>query len=169
MRAREDPRVSYADMFLLERWQHDSHLSDDEQRERIFAEFVTLDVDGQQPYRALMARRGTYASMLPLEERQLLDRVRLHTERFDHEFFVSWLRTAYEPSTEPAFAAIASLLEVKFGGHHDMLLNDPFVYNFGDDWQRIFLRVPQLLRVNQSAAEYREALEEILHPESDQT
>ncbi|KAL4972145.1 hypothetical protein BDW66DRAFT_163118 [Aspergillus desertorum] len=144
MRAMDDPFISSADMFLLERWQHDSDRSDDEQRERIFGEFVTLGVDGQQPYRALRVRRGAYASRLLPEERQLLDRVRQPTERFTHSHLVSWLRTAYEPSSEPAFSALATALETKFGDR-DMLLDDPILYNFGDDWQRIFLRAPQLL------------------------
>ncbi|KAL2823039.1 hypothetical protein BJX63DRAFT_3980 [Aspergillus granulosus] len=166
MRAMEDPFLSSADMFLLEHWQHDSNLSDEEQRERIFAEFVTLGVDGQQRYRELQVQRGVYASRLAPEERQLLDRVRQPTERFTHGHLVSWIRTAYEPLTEPAFSAIASALETKFGDQ-DMLLNNPHLYHFGDDWQRIFLRAPQLLQVIQSAAEYRENLEEALHPESE--
>jgi hypothetical protein len=48
-----------------------------------------------------------------------------------------------------------------------MLLDDPILYNFGDDWQCIFLRAPQLLEVRQSAEEYREDLEEALHPEDE--
>ncbi|GIJ92639.1 hypothetical protein Asppvi_001917 [Aspergillus pseudoviridinutans] len=44
----EDPILAAADLFLLERWQEDSPLSPDAQREQIFAEFVTLGVDGQQ-------------------------------------------------------------------------------------------------------------------------
>ncbi|KAL5044285.1 hypothetical protein BDW71DRAFT_209497 [Aspergillus fruticulosus] len=166
MRAMDDPFISSADMFLLERWQHDSDLSDDEQRERIFGEFVTLGVDGQQPYRALRVRRGAYASRLLAEEQQLLDRARQPTERFTHSHLASWLRTAYEPSSEPAFSALATALETKFGDR-DMLLDDPILYNFGDDWQRIFLRAPQLLEVRQSAEEYREDLEEALHPEDE--
>jgi hypothetical protein len=121
-----------------------------------------------QRYRQLKTQRGLYkSSSLSPSERQLLDRVRRPTERFTHSDFVSWLRTSYEPSpsAEAAFSAIASALQDKFG--ENTIVDDPRLYDFGDDWQRIFLRAPQLLSVQQSFEEYNEALEEALHPESE--
>ncbi|KAL3447585.1 hypothetical protein BJX65DRAFT_307992 [Aspergillus insuetus] len=160
-------------MFLLEHWQHDSSLSDDEQREKIFADFLSSSMSRASRYwKALpiTAQRGLYKSSSPSltpSERQLLDRVRLSTERFTHSDFVSWLRTSYEPSpsTEAAFSAIASALQHKFG--EDIILDDSRLYDFGDDWQHIFLGAPQLLSVEQSVEEYNEGLQEALHPETE--
>ncbi|KAL3489016.1 hypothetical protein BJX62DRAFT_239486 [Aspergillus germanicus] len=185
MRARDDPVISSADMFLLEHWNHDSTLSDDEQREKIFADFVVLDVEGQQVleahpsillhvqgrtfgvltqqpggiqrYRQLKAQRGIHkSSSLSPSERQFLDRVRQPTERFAHSDFVSWLRTSYEPSPSTEAAFSAIASALQDKFGEDIILNDSRLYNFGDDWQRILLRAAQLLSVEQSV-EYADA------------
>lgn len=119
-----------------------------------------------QHYKDLKEQRGSRASRLAPAERELLDRVRRPTERFTQNDNISWLRTCYEPSTDTAFAAIASEVESKFGDQ-EVLLNDLKFYDFGDDWHRIFHRIPQLLEVWQTAAEYHERLQEALHPETE--
>lgn len=99
------------------------------------------------------------------EERGLLDRVRQPAaERFREG--VPWLRTCYEPSTEAAFSSIVSRLEYQFGGQI-IILNDPALYNFGPDWHKIFLRIPQLVEHWDSAEGYHERLQEALREESD--
>ncbi|KAF7114420.1 hypothetical protein CNMCM5793_008724 [Aspergillus hiratsukae] len=153
----EDPILSAADLLLLERWQEDSPLSPDAQREQIFAEFMTLGVDGQQ--------RGFRWSVLTPEERGTLERVRQPVPERIREW-TPWLRTCYEPSTDAAFSRIVDRLEYQFGGQI-IILNDPALYNFGPDWHKIFLRIPQLLEYWDSAEGYHERLQEALREESD--
>jgi hypothetical protein len=94
------------------------------------------------------------------EERGLLDRVRRPAaERFAKE--VTWLRTCYEPSTDTAFSDIVSKLEDRFGGEV-IILNDPTLYDFGADWHKIFLRIPQLLEFQGSADGYNKRLQKTL-------
>lgn len=78
-----------------------------------------------------------------------------------------WLRTCYEPSTEAAFSTILDWLEYKFGSQVVPMLNDPALYDFGPDWNKIFLRIPQLLEHWDSADGYYERLREALREESD--
>ncbi|KAF4214640.1 hypothetical protein CNMCM8980_008166 [Aspergillus fumigatiaffinis] len=135
-----------------ERWQEDSPLSPEAQREQIFTEFVALGVNGQQ--------RGSRWSNLTPEERGLLDRVRQPAaERFREG--VPWLRTCYGPSTDAAFSDIVSRLKRQLG-RKVIILDDRALYNFGADWHRVFLRIPQLLAFQASAEEYHEDLQEAL-------
>lgn len=80
-----------------------------------------------------------------------------------------WLRTYYGPSSENAWAQIQEYID-------SMILlppavyNDLALYNFGSNWEKIFLRAPQLLDNKRSFEDYernvREALEEGIESES---
>ncbi|KAL2833174.1 hypothetical protein BJY01DRAFT_253592 [Aspergillus pseudoustus] len=140
MRTRADPLISSADIFLLENWDHNSNLTDDEQRERIFAGYIRLDVEGQQT-----ACAGQQSASRTLSA--------------SHGCAP---RTSHRHRWRKLFSAIADALECKCGDT-DMILNVAEIYDFGRDWQRIFLRAPQLLEVVWSSEEYREWLEEALH------
>ncbi|GAQ04643.1 hypothetical protein ALT_1964 [Aspergillus lentulus] len=157
----EDPILSAADLFLLE----DSPLPPDAQREQIFGEFTTLGVDGQQSYKDQQEQRGFRWSVLMPEERGILERVRQPVPERIREW-TPWLRTCYEPSTEAAFSRIVDRLESQFGGQI-IILNNHALYNFGPDWYKIFLRIPQLLEYWDSAEGYHERLQEALRAESD--
>jgi hypothetical protein len=47
-------------------------------------------------------------------------------------------------------------------GRKVIILDDRALYNFGADWHRVFLRIPQLLAFQASAEEYHEDLQEAL-------
>lgn len=67
---------------------------------------------------------------------------------------VTWLRTCYQPSTDAAFSEIEACLNAK--GDYS-IFNDASLYDFGSNWEKIFLRMPQLLESYQSAEEYEES------------
>ncbi|GFF77807.1 hypothetical protein IFM60648_09581 [Aspergillus lentulus] len=118
MQDMEDSFILAADTFLLERWQEDSLLSPEAQREQIFTEFV--------------ASAST--------ERGLLDRVRRPAaERF----------------------AKGSRNEDQFSGEVVSLI-DPTLHDFGADWHKDFLGIPQLLEFGGSANGYNKRLQKAL-------
>ncbi|CAG8429201.1 unnamed protein product [Penicillium salamii] len=166
-----DLQVSQADLFLLSEWQQNSSLSVDAQREQIFAKWVALGLHGREPYIDQQRKTtGRYVLGLPLHSQELLNRIRLPTERSLTDDPL-WLRTCYEPSTEESWARIQSYLEHKFGGNPPPIFNSPSLYNFGSDWEKVFLRCPELLSNTQSAEEYdeyvNEALQEGIEDESE--
>ncbi|KAI2832820.1 hypothetical protein CBS133816_1100 [Aspergillus niger] len=136
-----------ADLFLLEHWQEDSPLSVDAQREEIFAKYVAPRVCS----------------------RELLDRIRLPAERGLNEN-PYWLRTCYGPSTEGSWARIQDYIDTKVVGPATVF-NDSSLYNFGSNWEKIFLRVPQLLDNACLFEEYEENVQEALEEgiESEET
>lgn len=71
-----------------------------------------------------------------------------------------WLRTCYEPFSEESWTEIQSHLEGKF--RRPPIYNDLSLYNFGSNWEKIFLRLPQLLDNTCSVEEYEEDAEEAL-------
>ncbi|RHZ65986.1 uncharacterized protein CDV56_109164 [Aspergillus thermomutatus] len=110
------------------------------------------------PYRdQLKQRRIHKASDLTPDDREKLDRLRQPAaERVAGG--VVWLRTCYEPSTDAAFSAISVRLNQQLLSP----LNDASLYDFGADWYKIFLRMPQLLEHFGSAEEYKESVQEAL-------
>lgn len=106
--------------------------------------------------------------MLSSHSRELLDRIRLPTERGKYED-PCWLRTCYDPSSENAWAQIQEYIDTKVVGPVTVY-NDSSLYNFGSKWEKIFLRAPQLLDNSCLFEEYeeyvREALEEGLEDEA---
>ncbi|KAJ5202815.1 hypothetical protein N7449_004894 [Penicillium cf. viridicatum] len=140
-----DFRAWQAGLFLLEQWQENSSLSTDGQREQIFSEFVALGVRGRQPY-ADQQRRLKDLSVLGLStySQEVSDR----------------LRTCYEPSSEGSWAAIQTHVKGKLG--RPAIYNDPSLYNFVSNWEKIFLRLLQLLENTCTAEEYEEDAQESL-------
>ncbi|KAJ5715692.1 uncharacterized protein N7483_012873 [Penicillium malachiteum] len=104
--------------------------------------------------------KGTSVLSLPPQSQELLNRIRLPAERSLSDDPI-WLRTCYDPSTEDSWTNIQNYLELKFG-HPPSTFNDPSLYNFGSNWEKVFLRAPQLLSNDQSAEEYDEYVDEAL-------
>ncbi|CAG8927359.1 unnamed protein product [Penicillium salamii] len=158
-----DLPVSQADLFLLSEWHQNSSLSDDEQREQIFAKWVALGFHGREKLKS-----RSVLDLLP-HDQELLNRIRLPTERSLTDDPL-WLRTCYEPSTKDSWARVQSHLEHKFG-NPPPIFNSPSLYNFNSDWEKVFLRCPELLISTQSAEEYdeyvNEALQEGIEDESE--
>ncbi|PWY79955.1 hypothetical protein BO83DRAFT_355202 [Aspergillus eucalypticola CBS 122712] len=159
-----------ADLFLLEHWQKDLPESVEAQREEIFAKYVALGVCGREPYRNQQRKLEKRSVRdLPVPSQELLNRIRLPAERYLNED-PCWLRTCYDPSTEGSWARIQDYIDTKVGGSVTVF-NDSFLYNFGSSWEKIFLRVPQLLDNTCLFEEYEENVQEALEEglESDET
>ena len=93
---------------------------------------------------------------LPAHSRELLKRVRQPNNRRATLGDIYWLRTSYGQDLEPAWNTIydtemSRLLE------EDSICNDKSLYNFGPNWERIFLIKPELLETDLTAEEYEEA------------
>lgn len=112
-----------------------------------------------KPYRIQKEQnRLTYVDDLPADSQELLQRVRQpNTGRnIVNDQLILWLRTHYRGESEPAWDSIyheemTLLLEA------DMICNDESLYNFGPNWERIFLLRPEILETELTAAEYEEA------------
>ncbi|KAL4745603.1 hypothetical protein BDW72DRAFT_211157 [Aspergillus terricola var. indicus] len=148
-------RISSADIFLLDRWQEDSPLPIDVQREQILAEYVAYGVSGREPYRNRDQDR-----QLSEQERELLDRVRQPSAERLPVGTGPWLRTCYGPSTEAAWSAI--LVELEGSISNARIYNDASLYDFESHWEKIFLRVPQLLEYRYPLSEYEDETQEAL-------
>ncbi|KAJ5928250.1 hypothetical protein N7466_007206 [Penicillium verhagenii] len=149
-------KVSQEDLFLLEHWQEDSSLSTDAQREEIFAKYVALG-----PYRMQQeGLRKQSVRELPPHSQDLLDRIRLPTER-NLKGDTCWLRTYYDPSSEVSWAQIQNYIDSMIV-IPPKVYNDSSLYNFGSNWEKIFLRAPQLLDSDDLFEEYEEYIQEAL-------
>lgn len=107
---------------------------------------------------------------LPAHSRELLERVRQPNIGRATLGDIYWLRTCYGRDSEPAWNTLydqqmSRLLE------EDSICNDESVYNFGPNWERIFLIKPELLETGLTAEEYEEttqlALREGIELETD--
>ncbi|KAJ5225301.1 hypothetical protein N7468_006526 [Penicillium chermesinum] len=167
-------KISQADLFLLERWQEDSPLGTDAQREQLFDEFVKLGLRGRVPYATqLMQGRIQSRQDLPAKSQQLLDRIgqsgveRAALHSID---YVCWLRTCYDPSSEEKWAEIEDRI-LSLDPFKPGICSDSVLFNYGSSWERIFTRLPQLVEIRMKPEEadeheresqdlLREALEE---------
>lgn len=97
---------------------------------------------------------------LPSHSQELLDCIRIPAER-DLNDDPCWLRTYYDPSSEDSWAQIQDYIDTKIGGRVTVY-NDLSLYNFGSNWEKVFLRAPQLLDNTCLFEEYQEYIEEAL-------
>lgn len=93
---------------------------------------------------------------LPAHSRELLERVRQPNIGRVTLDDIYWLRTCYGWDSESAWNTIydeqmSRLLD------EDSICNDESLYNFGPNWERIFLIKPELLETDLTAEEYEEA------------
>ncbi|KAJ5715267.1 uncharacterized protein N7483_012448 [Penicillium malachiteum] len=142
------------------------------QREQIFSEFIQLGVRSREPYRIQKRQnRLNYVDDLPADSQELLQRVRQPDIRRDivNNQLILWLRTCYGPDSEPAWNTshdeeMSRLLE------EDMICNDESLYNFGLNWERIFLLRPEILETGRNVQKYEEetqsALSEVVESEA---
>ncbi|GFF53103.1 hypothetical protein IFM58399_09485 [Aspergillus lentulus] len=117
MQDMEDSFILAADTFLLERWQEDSLLSPEAQREQIFTEFVASA--------STVSRSEGY-----------------------------WIAYAGRQRN-------GSRNEDQFSGEVVSLI-DPTLHDFGADWHKDFLGIPQLLEFGGSANGYNKRLQKAL-------
>lgn len=117
----------------------------------------------------LQERQAHRALELTGAEQEELARLRVPpTDRELAPEYGIWLRTCYSPESDAAFALLESDL-TRF--EPALVLDDASQYNFGEDWQRIFQRMPQLVHNGVSAQTYSEnkqaALQEALDGEEE--
>ncbi|OAA41491.1 hypothetical protein BBO_05477 [Beauveria brongniartii RCEF 3172] len=137
--------VRPCDLFLLEQWSSESSLPDDEQVTQIFGSFAKTSVTDRQNYQNQLSQRRVRSSAdLEEAERALLARVLLPSER---RATGPWLRTYYGSGSDHVLQAMLS-------GNQDLqsqveraggIISDAQRYDYGEAWQRIFTRIPQLL------------------------
>lgn len=114
-------------------------------------------------------RNVRHALDLTGAEQDELARLRLPaTDRKLAPKFGIWLRTWYGPGSDAAFASLHESLRYN---EPTLVLDDASLYNFGEEWERIFERMPQLVHTYFSAQKYSEkkqkALKEALEMEED--
>ncbi|KAJ6024685.1 hypothetical protein N7540_005482 [Penicillium herquei] len=108
------------------------------------------------PYRNQQKQLGD----LPAHSQELLDRIRLSAERALNDG-PCWLRTCYDPSSEDAWTQIQDHIDTRIL-FPPTVYNDSSLYNFGSNWQKIFLRAPQLLDNKRSFEDYERDVKETL-------
>ncbi|KAJ5648173.1 hypothetical protein N7490_004545 [Penicillium lividum] len=127
------------------------------QRQQILSEFIQLGVRGREPYR-IQKEQTTFSYMdrLPAHSRELLGRVHQPNNGRATLGDIYWLRTSYGQDSEPAWNTIYDT-EISRLLEEDSICNDESLYNFGPNWERIFLIKPELLETSLTAEEYEEA------------
>lgn len=130
-----------------------SSLSPDEQREALSAEYLRGGIELQYPYTLQLKQRFQHpylASPLTEDEQALLASIFTAAERAFAEY--RWLRTCYSDANgSPTDQAHASLLAqsglLHIGGSDivTFILDDAARYKYDPEWQKIFLRIPQLV------------------------
>lgn len=93
---------------------------------------------------------------LPAHSRELLKRIRQPNNGRATLGDIYWLRTSYGQDSEPAWNTIYNT-EMSRLLEEDSICNDESLYNFGPNWERIFLIKPELLETDLTAEEYEEA------------
>lgn len=106
-----------------------------------------------------MDRGVLSAENLSQTDQDLLTQVRPYNERNIHDPI--WLRTYYGPGSDDTMAAILSS-HPPFPSSGDVVFSDASRYNFGDSWQRVFSRMPQLLEILHQSYDYEATFNETL-------
>jgi hypothetical protein len=111
-------------------------------------------------------RKLWQASALSPEEEAILSRARPYDER--NAGYVIWLRTHYGPGSDDVFEAVMDsasgelppLENVRGGDFPEAAysFSNAARYDYGDDWQRVFGRMPQLLGTPSSDYEEKRSL-----------
>ena len=97
---------------------------------------------------------------LPPHTQELLDRIRQPSTKRLLANGPYWLCTYYESSSKDSWAKIQSHIKGKLG--RPTICNDFSLYNFGSNWAKTFLRLPQLLDNTCPAEDYEEDAQEAL-------
>jgi hypothetical protein len=102
-----------------------------------------------------MDRRVYSAGTLPQAEQDMLALARPGNERNLGASIL--LRTYYGPGSDDASAAIVQTCKAYAGIGPECVFDDAARYDYGEEWQRIFGRIPQLLEVEDGYEEERAA------------
>ena len=103
----------------------------------------------------VMDRRVFWSGSLSQAEQDILALARPYEERNLGEFRL--LRTYYGPGSDDAFEAVVKICEVYGGIRPECVFSDAARYGYGEDWQRLFGRMPQLLECDDGYEEERAA------------
>ncbi|KAJ5925177.1 hypothetical protein N7454_007816 [Penicillium verhagenii] len=93
---------------------------------------------------------------LPAHSRELFERVRQPNNGPATLGDIYWLRTSYGQDSESAWNTIYDTEMSRLLGE-DSICNDESLYNFGPNWEGIFLIKSELLETELTAEEYEEA------------
>ncbi|ROV93399.1 hypothetical protein VMCG_08395 [Cytospora schulzeri] len=162
-------QVCGANLFLLEKWDPSSSLSDDDQLVQVFSSFIQLPFTQRYVYTKRIKDQGLRKfTDLPQADQDLLSRLRKPEELQCVDTI--WLRTCYDDGSDAAFSAF-----MKEHGPSESdypVFEDACRYNYGggDGWRRIFTRLPQFLSPHDMSpeeyeAEKQKALEECFEDE----
>lgn len=101
-------------------------------------------------------RRVLRSGSLSQAEQDILALARPYVERnFNEEYL--FLRTYYSPGSDDAFEAVVRICNESGAPYHQRFLSDAARYSYGEDWQRLFSLMPQLLEPNPCYEEERAA------------
>jgi hypothetical protein len=119
----------------------------------LFCQYHRLKLKFIKPYTLQLKQRFQHpylASPLPEDEQALLASIFTPAERAVAEY--RWLRTCYSDAngspTDQAYASLlaqSGLLHIDGSDIVTFILDDAARYNYGPEWQKIFLRIPQLV------------------------
>ncbi|KAH8889138.1 hypothetical protein GQ53DRAFT_723921 [Thozetella sp. PMI_491] len=154
--------IKGCDLFLLEQWDTSSPLQPDEQMIQVFDRFTQLPMAQRQVYAQQVQDRGVWsAGHLPLADQDILSQARLYNERNVRSAI--WLRTYYGPGSEDALAAIMSSVSPPVvAGGGNVVFSDAALYDYGESWEHIFRRIPQLLEIARLGQNYEAEVAESL-------
>lgn len=118
---------------------------------------------GQVYTQQAVARRVFSAGGLPQADQDILAIARPYNERRLYE--VRLLRTYYGAGSDEVFDAVVQTCQAYAGIGPESVFSDAARYNYGEDWWRVFGRMPQVLECHagyeaERAAEFARAQEE---------
>lgn len=143
------------EFFLLEKWDESSSEAPAEQRKSLIHEYINLGFQGRHHYHDLVRSAETphpsesqistiLAPLRTPSQRQLAHEREITYQNSDVN--AAWLRTDYSPDTDDQHEELMSNTDVEDAvGSRRNLLNDADLYNFGNEWQKVFSVLPELL------------------------
>ncbi|KAL8949913.1 MAG: hypothetical protein Q9222_004015 [Ikaeria aurantiellina] len=139
-----------AERYLLNHWDPQSTDSPDQQRKRLVKEFLHAESKVIAP-EATPTAAEISTILKPWrtqEQREIVESTSMVP--------AVWVRTCYTPGSDAKHEAIIQSIELDnaVDGEH-RLLNNPDLYNYGSQWQRVFQVLPELLHTEPQSWTYR--------------
>ncbi|OCK94862.1 uncharacterized protein K441DRAFT_659292, partial [Cenococcum geophilum 1.58] len=143
------------ELFLLEKWDESSSEAPAEQRKSLIREYINLGFQGRHHYHDLVrSAEAPHPSesqistiLAPLRtpsQREMAHQREITYQNLDVN--AVWLRTDYSPDSDGQHEELMSKFDVEDAvGYRHNLLNDADLYDFGNEWQRVFSVLPELL------------------------
>ncbi|KAF7168429.1 hypothetical protein CNMCM5623_001482 [Aspergillus felis] len=139
------------DLFVLERWDHDTAENSQEQWERLVWEWQKLTLIERWPYQRRAQSECSPPEISKEIKHVLATRQTVHERNFSlvssDGWQTFWLRTCYDPDLASKYEEMKQSSGVPGSGvPEDKILDDPARYNFDDgsedSWRRVLVRVP---------------------------